>query len=173
MIMLKLAGGGPREEHYQPCCNDNFLPFFCLFPSPDHRRAIHHTHHPLSTHLPQRMRRRAHSTDRKRKKKRKKKKTSLPPSAVTPTIQEVDEEEGQSETDAAAVTQPPSQVKMRVGSKAVLPGRSEDHWYSDPVTTDLILLQLISLVSVTLLDPLCSVPFILKAFFFCFYHFSC
>uniref|UniRef100_A0A7N6F7X3 Anion exchange protein n=1 Tax=Anabas testudineus TaxID=64144 RepID=A0A7N6F7X3_ANATE len=66
-----------------------------------HRHTFHHTHHPLSTHLPQqqRLRKRVHSTDRRRKKKRKKKKTSLPPSDVTPTIHEVDEEEVESETD--------------------------------------------------------------------------
>ncbi|XP_075886703.1 anion exchange protein 3 isoform X1 [Nelusetta ayraudi] len=90
-----------------------------------HRRAMHHTHHPLSTHLPQRTRRRAHSTDRRHKKKRKKKKTSLPPSAVTPTIQEVDEEEGQSETDATAVTQPPSQFSL--GSQEDLEKRTTYH----------------------------------------------
>lgn len=84
------------------------------FRSPDHRHAFHHMHHPLSTHLPtsQRLRKRVHSADRKRKKKRKKKKTSLPPSEVTPTIHEVDEEEGQSETDtqrmAATATSQPS-----------------------------------------------------------------
>ncbi|XP_074551203.1 anion exchange protein 3 isoform X1 [Halichoeres trimaculatus] len=66
-----------------------------------HRHTFHHTHHPLSTHLPlpQRLRKRVHSSDRRRKKKRKKKKTSLPPSDVTPTIHEVDEEEAESETD--------------------------------------------------------------------------
>ncbi|XP_069010952.1 anion exchange protein 3 [Embiotoca jacksoni] len=70
-----------------------------------HRHTFHHTHHPLSTHLPapQRLRKRVHGTDsRRRKKKRKKKKTSLPPSDVTPTIHEVDEEEeAESETEAA------------------------------------------------------------------------
>ncbi|CAJ1078749.1 anion exchange protein 3 [Xyrichtys novacula] len=67
----------------------------------NHRHTFHHTHHPLSTHLPlpQRLRKRVHSSDRRRKKKRKKKKTSLPPSDVTPTIHEVDEEEAESETD--------------------------------------------------------------------------
>uniref|UniRef100_A0A3Q2DI98 Anion exchange protein n=1 Tax=Cyprinodon variegatus TaxID=28743 RepID=A0A3Q2DI98_CYPVA len=40
-----------------------------------------------------------HSTDRRRKKKRKKKKTSLPPSDVTPTIHEVDEEEAESDSE--------------------------------------------------------------------------
>ncbi|KAK2839498.1 hypothetical protein Q5P01_013238 [Channa striata] len=71
-----------------------------------HRHTFHHTHHPLSTHLPtpQRLRKRVHSTDRRRKKKRKKKKTSLPPSDVTPTIHEVDEEEAESETDGLGVT---------------------------------------------------------------------
>lgn len=49
--------------------------------------------------------------DRRHKKKRKKKKTSLPPSDVTPTIHEVDEEEAQSETDGqgevTSPTEPP------------------------------------------------------------------
>uniref|UniRef100_A0A674P3G3 Anion exchange protein n=1 Tax=Takifugu rubripes TaxID=31033 RepID=A0A674P3G3_TAKRU len=61
--------------------------------------------------MPQRLRKRVHSMDRRRKKKRKKKKTSLPPSDVTPTIHEVDEEEAQSDTDgqgvAATPTEPP------------------------------------------------------------------
>uniref|UniRef100_UPI0037E89E15 anion exchange protein 3 n=1 Tax=Semicossyphus pulcher TaxID=241346 RepID=UPI0037E89E15 len=78
-----------------------------------HRHTFHHTHHPLSTHLPlpQRLRKRVHSLDRRRKKKRKKKRTSLPPSDVTPTIHEVDEEGAESETDgqgaAAASTEKP------------------------------------------------------------------
>ncbi|KAI2660872.1 Anion exchange protein 2 [Labeo rohita] len=55
-----------------------------------HRHTFHHTHHPLSTHLPpQRFRKRVLSMDRRRKKKRKKKKTSMPPSDVTPTIHEL------------------------------------------------------------------------------------
>ncbi|XP_061648227.1 anion exchange protein 3 isoform X2 [Phyllopteryx taeniolatus] len=66
-----------------------------------HRHTIHHIHHPLSTHLPvpQRLRKRVHGTERRRKKKRKKRKTSLPPSEVTPTIHEVDEEDAESEID--------------------------------------------------------------------------
>nr|XP_057937164.1 anion exchange protein 3 isoform X2 [Doryrhamphus excisus] len=78
------------------------------------RHTVHHIHHPLSTHLPvpQRLRKRVHSTDRRRRKKRKKKKTSLPPSEVTPTIHEVDEEEVASEIDtqevAAIATELPS-----------------------------------------------------------------
>uniref|UniRef100_A0A8C2D8X1 Anion exchange protein n=1 Tax=Cyprinus carpio TaxID=7962 RepID=A0A8C2D8X1_CYPCA len=65
-----------------------------------HRHTFHHTHHPLSTHLPpQRFRKRVLSMDRRRKKKRKKKKTSMPPSDVTPTIHEVDEEGAESETE--------------------------------------------------------------------------
>ncbi|KAK1789209.1 hypothetical protein P4O66_015155, partial [Electrophorus voltai] len=65
-----------------------------------HRHTFHHTHHPLSTHLPpQRFRKRVLSMDRRRKKKRKKKKTSMPPSEVTPTIHEVDEEEAESEPE--------------------------------------------------------------------------
>ncbi|XP_060909851.1 anion exchange protein 3 isoform X1 [Labrus mixtus] len=90
-----------------------------------HRHTFHHTHHPLSTHLPlpQRLRKRVHSSDRRRKKKRKKKKTSLPPSDVTPTIHEVDEEEAESETDrqgaaAARSTEPPdSQPQFSLGSQ--------------------------------------------------------
>ncbi|XP_068561233.1 anion exchange protein 3 isoform X2 [Cebidichthys violaceus] len=77
-----------------------------------HRHTFHHTHHPLSTHLPlpQRLRKRVHSTDRRRKKKRKKKKTSLPPSDVTPTIHEVDEEEAESETDGQGVAATPTEL---------------------------------------------------------------
>ncbi|XP_028992352.1 anion exchange protein 3 isoform X2 [Betta splendens] len=47
-----------------------------------------------------------HSTDRRRKKKRRKKKTSLPPSDVTPTIHEVDEE-AESEADGPTEATPP------------------------------------------------------------------
>uniref|UniRef100_A0A674N2F5 Anion exchange protein n=1 Tax=Takifugu rubripes TaxID=31033 RepID=A0A674N2F5_TAKRU len=47
--------------------------------------------------------------DRRRKKKRKKKKTSLPPSDVTPTIHEVDEEEAQSDTDGQGVAATPTE----------------------------------------------------------------
>ncbi|XP_075961700.1 anion exchange protein 3 isoform X1 [Anarhichas minor] len=77
-----------------------------------HRHTFHHTHHPLSTHLPltQRLRKRVHGTDRRRKKKRKKKKTSLPPSDVTPTIHEVDEEEAESETDGQGVAATPTEL---------------------------------------------------------------
>ncbi|XP_035506973.2 anion exchange protein 3 isoform X1 [Scophthalmus maximus] len=77
-----------------------------------HRHTFHHTHHPLSTHLPlpQRLRKRVHSADRRRKKKRKKKKTSLPPSDVTPTIHEVDEEEVESETDGLRVAATPTEL---------------------------------------------------------------
>ncbi|XP_067372593.1 anion exchange protein 3 isoform X4 [Channa argus] len=78
-----------------------------------HRHTFHHTHHPLSTHLPmpQRLRKRVHSTERRCKKKRKKKKTSLPPSNVTPTIHEVDEEEADSETDGLGVTAKSTDVR--------------------------------------------------------------
>ncbi|XP_072254009.1 anion exchange protein 3 [Leuresthes tenuis] len=78
----------------------------------NHRHMFHHTHHPLSTHLPvpQRLRKRVHSSDRRRKKKRKKKKTSLPPSDVTPTIQEVDEEEAESETEGHEITTMPTEL---------------------------------------------------------------
>ncbi|KAM9805073.1 anion exchange protein 3 [Neosynchiropus ocellatus] len=89
-----------------------------------HRHTFHHTHHPLSTHLPlpTRLRKRVHSTDRRHKKKRKKKKTSLPPSEVTPTIHEVDEEEAESEKDAeeraAMPTEPPEvQAQFSSGSQ--------------------------------------------------------
>uniref|UniRef100_A0A3B4YSH8 Anion exchange protein n=1 Tax=Seriola lalandi dorsalis TaxID=1841481 RepID=A0A3B4YSH8_SERLL len=51
-----------------------------------------------------------HSTDRRRKKKRKKKKTSLPPSDVTPTIHEVDEEEAESDTDGLGVAATPTEA---------------------------------------------------------------
>uniref|UniRef100_A0A671WCK1 Anion exchange protein n=1 Tax=Sparus aurata TaxID=8175 RepID=A0A671WCK1_SPAAU len=79
-----------------------------------HRHSFHHTHHPLSTHLPlpQRLRKRVHSTDRRRKKKRKKKKTSLPPSDVTPTIHEVDEEEAESETDGQGTVATPTDLPV-------------------------------------------------------------
>ncbi|KTF93708.1 hypothetical protein cypCar_00015995 [Cyprinus carpio] len=80
-----------------------------------HRHTFHHTHHPLSTHLPpQRFRKRVLSMDRRRKRKRKKKKTSMPPSDVTPTIHEVDEEEAESETEgqcqAATPTEPSEEL---------------------------------------------------------------
>ncbi|XP_032630337.1 anion exchange protein 3 isoform X2 [Chelonoidis abingdonii] len=61
-----------------------------------HRQTSHHIHHPLSTHLPLALKfqkRLSHGSRRKRR-KRKKKKTSVPPSDITPTIQEVEEEEG-------------------------------------------------------------------------------
>uniref|UniRef100_A0A3Q3VYA3 Anion exchange protein n=1 Tax=Mola mola TaxID=94237 RepID=A0A3Q3VYA3_MOLML len=63
-----------------------------------------------------------HSMDRRHKKKRKKKKTSLPPSDVTPTIHEVDEEEAQSETDGqgefTSPTEPPDiQPQFSLGSQ--------------------------------------------------------
>ncbi|XDV30033.1 hypothetical protein PO909_033035 [Leuciscus waleckii] len=52
--------------------------------------------------------------DRRRKKKRKKKKTSMPPSDVTPTIHEVDEEEAESEMEgqcqAATPTEPSEEL---------------------------------------------------------------
>ncbi|XP_041857414.1 anion exchange protein 3 isoform X2 [Melanotaenia boesemani] len=77
-----------------------------------HRHTFHHTHHPLSTHLPvpQRLRKRVHSADRRRKKKRKKKKTSLPPSDVTPTIHEVDEEEAEFEGEGQGVVSTPTEI---------------------------------------------------------------
>lgn len=73
---------------------------------------FHHTHHPLSTHLPppQRFRKRVLSMDRRRKKKRKKKKTSMPPSEVTPTIHEVDEEEAESDAEGQGPVVTPTEV---------------------------------------------------------------
>ncbi|XP_050825601.1 anion exchange protein 3 isoform X2 [Gopherus flavomarginatus] len=75
-----------------------------------HRQTSHHIHHPLSTHLPPALKfqkRLSHASRRKRR-KRKKKKTSVPPSDITPTIQEVkeeeegdEEEEGESEAEEA------------------------------------------------------------------------
>ncbi|XP_016108447.1 LOW QUALITY PROTEIN: anion exchange protein 3-like [Sinocyclocheilus grahami] len=88
-----------------------------------HRHTFHHTHHPLSTHLPpQRFRKRVLSMDRRRKKKRKKKKTSMPPSDVTPTIHEVDEEEAESETEgqcqAVTPTEPSEELpQLSLGSE--------------------------------------------------------
>ncbi|XP_016363333.1 anion exchange protein 3-like, partial [Sinocyclocheilus anshuiensis] len=88
-----------------------------------HRHTFHHTHHPLSTHLPpQRFRKRVLSMDCRRKKKRKKKKTSMPPSDVTPTIHEVDEEEAESETEgqcqAATPTEPSEELpQLSLGSE--------------------------------------------------------
>uniref|UniRef100_A0AAR2L7L2 Anion exchange protein n=1 Tax=Pygocentrus nattereri TaxID=42514 RepID=A0AAR2L7L2_PYGNA len=76
-----------------------------------HRHTFHHTHHPLSTHLPpQRFRKRVLSMDRRRKKKRKKKKTSMPPSEVTPTIHEVDEEEAESEPEGQGQMTTPTET---------------------------------------------------------------
>ncbi|KAJ8004642.1 hypothetical protein DPEC_G00138440 [Dallia pectoralis] len=110
-----------------------------------HRHSFHHTHHPLSTHLPspQRLRKRVLSMDRnhRRKKKRKKKKTSMPPSEVTPTIQEVDEEEAESEAEGrdlvAAPTgrpdnQPQFSLKIEEVLKPVLPFTSH-HMESAPI----------------------------------------
>ncbi|CAB1329065.1 unnamed protein product [Coregonus sp. 'balchen'] len=91
-----------------------------------HRHTFHHTHHPLSTHLPppQRLRKRVLSVDRnhRRKKKRKNKKTSMAPSEVTPTIHEVDEEEEVSETEgrdlaATPTEQPDDQLQFSLGSE--------------------------------------------------------
>ncbi|TRY92822.1 hypothetical protein DNTS_024888 [Danionella cerebrum] len=88
-----------------------------------HRHTFHHTHHPLSTHLPpQRFRKRMLSMERRRKKKRKKKKTSMPPSEVTPTIHEVDEEEAGSETEgqcqATTPTETPEELpQLSLGSE--------------------------------------------------------
>ncbi|XP_066543485.1 anion exchange protein 3 isoform X2 [Amia ocellicauda] len=89
-----------------------------------HRHTFHHTHHPLSTHLPPtlRFRKRVFCLDRRKKKKRKKKKTSIPPSDITPTIQEVDEEEAESETEgqgqvATPTEQADDKSKFSLGSE--------------------------------------------------------
>ncbi|XP_054908847.1 anion exchange protein 3 isoform X1 [Poeciliopsis prolifica] len=74
-----------------------------------HRHAFLHTHHPLSTHMPAPQRKRPHGADRRHRKKRKKKKTSLPPSNVTPTIQEVDEEEAESDANGRLATATPTE----------------------------------------------------------------
>ncbi|CAL8240656.1 unnamed protein product [Merluccius merluccius] len=100
----------------------------------NHRHTFHHTHHPLSTHLPlpQRLRKRPHGGERRRKKRRRKKKTSMAPSEVTPTIHEVDEEEAEqeeaeSEADgraalaAAAPAHPPAdQPQFSSGNQELL-----------------------------------------------------
>ncbi|KAI1899473.1 hypothetical protein AGOR_G00062160 [Albula goreensis] len=90
-----------------------------------HRHTFHHTHHPLSTHLPPtlRFRKRVLSIDRRRKKKRKKKKTSMPPSEVTPTIHEVDEEEVESETEGQGQVATPTD---QADSKPKFSLRSEE-----------------------------------------------
>ncbi|KAF5898078.1 anion exchange protein 3 isoform X1, partial [Clarias magur] len=91
-----------------------------------HRHTFHHTHHPLSTHLPpQRFRKRVLSMERRRKKKRRKKKTSMPPSDVTPTIHEVDEEEVESEAEVQGQdptpTEPPEQqMQFSLGCERVM-----------------------------------------------------
>ncbi|XP_060786277.1 anion exchange protein 3 isoform X1 [Neoarius graeffei] len=91
-----------------------------------HRHTFHHTHHPLSTHLPpQRFRKRVLSMERQRKKKRRKKKTSMPPSDVTPTIHEVDEEEVESEPEVqgqdTTPTEPPEQqMQFSLGCEGVM-----------------------------------------------------
>ncbi|TFJ98128.1 matrilysin [Platysternon megacephalum] len=66
-----------------------------------HRQTSHHIHHPLSTHLPPALKfqKRLHHANRRKRRKRKKKKTSVPPSDITPTIQEVEEEEGDKEEE--------------------------------------------------------------------------
>ncbi|XP_077473107.1 anion exchange protein 3 [Stigmatopora argus] len=71
-----------------------------------HRHSLHHIHHPLSTHLPvpQRLRKKARGPERRRKRKRRKRKTSLPPSEVTPTIHEEDEEEAESQISTRATS---------------------------------------------------------------------
>ncbi|XP_008300526.1 anion exchange protein 3 [Stegastes partitus] len=81
------------------------------------RMGRHYTEKDFEYHSPScssqnepRLRKRVHSTDRRRKKKRKKKKTSLPPSDVTPTIHEVDEEEAESETEASGVAATPTEL---------------------------------------------------------------
>ncbi|MGH0114464.1 UNVERIFIED_CONTAM: hypothetical protein FKN15_017764 [Acipenser sinensis] len=83
-----------------------------------HRHTSHHTHHPLSTHLPPitRFRKKVFHVDRRKKKKRKKKKTSIPPSNITPTIQEVNEEEEESDAEGrsqGAMPTPPLDDKPK------------------------------------------------------------
>ncbi|KAL8182976.1 UNVERIFIED_CONTAM: hypothetical protein K2H54_010348 [Gekko kuhli] len=66
-----------------------------------HRQTSHHIHHPLSAHLPPPHKSQKRLLRSERKKKRKPKKTSVPPSNVTPTIQEVEEEEeGEEEAES-------------------------------------------------------------------------
>uniref|UniRef100_A0A674IKN0 Solute carrier family 4 member 3 n=1 Tax=Terrapene triunguis TaxID=2587831 RepID=A0A674IKN0_9SAUR len=66
-----------------------------------HRQTSHHIHHPLSSHLPPALKfqKRLSHANRRKRRKRKKKKTSVPPSDITPTIQEVEEEEGDKEEE--------------------------------------------------------------------------
>nr|CAD61187.1 anion exchanger 3 [Leucoraja erinacea] len=69
-----------------------------------HRRSSLHIRHPLSARLPPHVcirRKVRHSERKRRRKRRKKQRTSLPPSGVTPTIQEVDEEEEHGEGDGS------------------------------------------------------------------------
>ncbi|XP_037136654.1 anion exchange protein 3 isoform X2 [Syngnathus acus] len=82
-----------------------------------HRHTIHHVHHPLSTRLPvtQCFRKRVHGAERRRKKKRKKRKTSLPPSDVTPTIHEVDEEEAECEMERREAVAGDAQFSLESG----------------------------------------------------------
>ncbi|XP_042192104.1 anion exchange protein 3 [Callorhinchus milii] len=73
-----------------------------------HRHSSHHIHHPLSTRLPPsvRVKRKLPRPEKNKRRKRKKKKTSVPPSEVTPTIQEEDEEdEGEEEEGSEIETQ--------------------------------------------------------------------
>ncbi|KAL4635643.1 anion exchange protein 3 isoform X1 [Arapaima gigas] len=74
-----------------------------------HRHTFHHTHHPLSAHLPPTCRKRPLGSERRRKRKRRKKKTSVPPSEVTPTIHEVDEEEAESDTEGQGQAATPTE----------------------------------------------------------------
>ncbi|MGH0116883.1 UNVERIFIED_CONTAM: hypothetical protein FKN15_040872 [Acipenser sinensis] len=101
-----------------------------------HRHTSHHTHHPLSTHLPptMRFRKRVFRIDRRKKKKRKKKKTSVPPSDVTPTIHEVDEEEEESDAEGrrqGAMPTPPLDDKPKILAdieKHSPNGQEEEDW---------------------------------------------
>ncbi|XP_056610197.1 anion exchange protein 3 isoform X2 [Triplophysa dalaica] len=99
-----------------------------------HRHTFHHTHHPLSTHLPpQRFRKRVLSMDRRRKKKRKKKKTSIPPSDVTPTIHEVDEEEAESEAEGRCQSTTPTEPSEELPQFSL--GSEEDLAADLPLTS--------------------------------------
>ncbi|XP_025047319.1 anion exchange protein 3 isoform X2 [Alligator sinensis] len=128
-----------------------------------HRQTSHHIHHPLSTHLPPALKfpKRHPRASRRKRRKRKKKKTSVPPSEVTPTIQEVDEEgteageeeeeeeeeDGESEAEEALekVASPESETEApgkeaspRLGSPGkpkFTIGSDEDDAYSATATT--------------------------------------
>ncbi|XP_030435173.1 anion exchange protein 3 isoform X1 [Gopherus evgoodei] len=122
-----------------------------------HRQTSHHIHHPLSTHLPPALKfqKRLFHASRRKRRKRKKKKTSVPPSDITPTIQEVkeeeegdEEEEGESEAEEALEKEvspeseseahekkdtpkpePPSKPKFTIGSDDESCGALASAWF--------------------------------------------